>query len=258
MQRCFFPGSIDYDGAMSREFNSGRAVSPQALTVWRGALEPYIKQPDKVLDLGAGTGRFSVLLSDWFDTTVVGIEPAKGMREVAARSGRHRNVFYAGGSAENIPLKDGAVSTALLSNVYHHIADKAACASELRRVLKSSGRVLIRGVFAGRLGEITQFDYFPEAWAICEQFPTLDETVQTFTVYGFAFEMIHRVTQQTCSSLKELAERTRLRADTTLALMTDDDFTSRQLALERAAADEMSPTPVIETLDLLVLRKPFN
>src|SRR5262245_50389060 len=122
---------------MSGEYNSGRAISPQAMAVWRDAFEPYIKQPDKVLDLGAGTGRFSVLLADWFDVTVFGVEPAKGMRQVAARSGGHRNVFYIGGSAEKIPLGESTVTAALLSNVYHHVMDKAACAAELRRVLKS-------------------------------------------------------------------------------------------------------------------------
>jgi hypothetical protein len=63
---------------------------------------------------------------------------------------------------------------------------------------------LIRGVFAGRLGEITLFDYFPEAKAVCEQFPTFNEAVENFTVSGFEFETVSRVVQQTCTSLKEL------------------------------------------------------
>jgi hypothetical protein len=121
--------------------------------------------------------------------------------------------------------------------------------------LRPDGRVLIRGAFAGRVGEIKMFDYFPEARAICEQFPTMEETVQTFTEEGFKFETIDRVIQQTCSDLKELAARTRLRADTTLALMTDKQFSARQAALEAAAAREKEPTPVVETLDLLVLRR---
>jgi hypothetical protein len=52
-----------------------------------------------------------------------------------------------------------------------------------------------------------------------------------------------------------LAARTRLRADTTLALLTDEEFWRRQAALEDAAAREIEARPVIDTLDLLVLRK---
>ena len=91
---------------------------------------------------------------------------------------------------------------------------------------------------------------------VCEQFPTLAETLENFSGIGFEFETVSPVVQQTCSSLKELAARTRLRADTTLTLLTDDEFWSRQAALEPAAEREMQPTPVIDTLDLLVLRKP--
>jgi hypothetical protein len=121
--------------------------------------------------------------------------------------------------------------------------------------LRAGGRVLIRGAFAGRLGEITLFDYFPEARSVCEQFPTLSETVENFSASGFSFEAIRPLVQQTCLSLKELAGRTRLRADTTLALLTDEEFWRRQAALEDAAGREIVATPVIDTLDLLVLRK---
>jgi SAM-dependent methyltransferase len=255
MHRAFFPGSVDYDGPMSRDFNSGRAVSPHSSAVWRAALEPHIGEAGKVLDLGSGTGRFSVLIAQWFDTTVIGVEPAAGMREVAATAGRHVKVFYIAGRAEQLPLRETSLAAALLSNVYHHVADRQSCASELHRVLRPDGRVLIRGAFAGRLGEITIFDYFPEAKTICEQFPTMEETVQTFTGAGFEFETIEQVVQQTCSGLKELAGRTRLRADTTLALMTDEQFRARQAALDAAAARETEPTPVVETLDLVVLRR---
>ena len=50
MPRPFFPGSIDYDGPMAREFNSGRGVSSHSMSVWRAALEPYIGNAGNVLD----------------------------------------------------------------------------------------------------------------------------------------------------------------------------------------------------------------
>jgi ubiquinone/menaquinone biosynthesis C-methylase UbiE len=255
VQRSFFPGSVDYEGPMSRAFNSGRALSSHSLAVWRAALEPHIGRASNVLDLGSGTGRFATLIAEWFGIIVVGVEPARGMLDVAVTSGKHPNVFYVAGRAEQLPLRDQSFGAAFLSNVYHHVADRPSCAEELRRILKQGARVLIRGAFAGRLGEITLFDHFPEAKAVCEQFPTMEETVQTFANSGFDFETVERVIQQTCSSLKELAARTRLRADTTLAIMTDHEFNYRQEALERAAANETKPIPVVDTLDLLVLRK---
>lgn len=240
---------------MARGFNAGRAVSAHAQKVWRSALEPYLVGVNRIIDVGAGTGRFTVLMAQWFGAMVTGVEPASEMRRIAAVDGRHANALYVGGRAEELPFKANSFNAALLSNVYHHISDRLGCAEELSRVLRPGGLVLVRGAFADRLGEITLFDYFPEAKIVCEQFPTLSATVENFTFAGFEFEKVRLVVQQTCSSLAELAARTRLRADTTLILLTDEEFSRRQAALEDAAAREREPSPVIDTLDLLVLRK---
>lgn len=256
MQQAFVPGSVDYEGPMARGFNAGRGLSSNTLAVWRTAFLPHFKHADRVVDVGSGTGRFAVLIAEWFGSVVVGVEPAQGMRREAAASAKHSRVFYVGGRAEQLPLQEKWSAVALLSNVYHHIADPLACASELHRVQRPGSRVLLRGAFAGRLGEITLFDHFPEAKLVCEQFPRMEDAVDVFARFGFTFETVERVVQQTCSSLKELAARTRLRADTTLMLMTDQAYAARQAALEQTAATEIEPTPVVDTLDLLVLRKP--
>jgi ubiquinone/menaquinone biosynthesis C-methylase UbiE len=255
MARTVFPGSIDYNGSMSCNFDVGRGLSADARAVWHAALHPHLADAHRILDVGSGTGRFAVLLAEWFGAVVVGVEPAAGMRHVAATTARHPAVFYVGGRAEQLPIREASFTAALLSNVYHHIPNRSACALELCRVLRPGGRVLIRGAFAGRLGEITLFDHFPEAKVVCEQFPSMEEAVDTFTGSGFILESVERVVQRTCSSLKELTARTRLRADTTLALMTDDAFNARQAALEQAAAAETEPTPVVDTLDLITMRK---
>jgi ubiquinone/menaquinone biosynthesis C-methylase UbiE len=141
----FCPGRIDYEGSMARHFNAGRAVSPHAKEVWRSALEPYLGRVTRVLDVGSGTGRFTVLLAQWFGATVTGLEPANEMRKIAAIDGRHVNASYNGGRAEQLPFKASSFDVALLSNVYHHIADRRSCAEELFRVLRAGGRILIKG-----------------------------------------------------------------------------------------------------------------
>jgi SAM-dependent methyltransferase len=251
----FSPGTVDYDGPMSRSFDQARGLSVEAQAVWRAALQPHLAHAHRILDVGSGTGRFAILLAEWFDALVIGVEPAAGMRKTAAAAPRPSGVFYIGGHAERLPVRAEFFPAAFLSNVLHHVKDRVACADELHRTLSPGGLVLIRGAFAGRLGEITLFDHFPEAKAICEQFPTLDETLEVFSKSGFVLESLERVVQQTCSSLKELAARTRLRADTTLLLMTEEIFRIRQAALDEAAGAESDPTVVVDTLDLVVFRK---
>ena len=85
MPRLFVPGRIDYDGPTSRDFNCGLGLSSHSLAVWRAELEPHIGQADIVLDLGSGTGRFATLIAGWFNTLVIGVELATGMRLRRAR-----------------------------------------------------------------------------------------------------------------------------------------------------------------------------
>src|SRR5262245_56194137 len=104
MPSIFVPGAVDYGGAMARDFNAGRSLSTDALAAWRRAFEPYFTRGMFVVDVGAGTGRFAVLLAAWFDVHVIGVEPAAGMRNMAAVSGKRQGVFYIGGRAEQLPL----------------------------------------------------------------------------------------------------------------------------------------------------------
>jgi ubiquinone/menaquinone biosynthesis C-methylase UbiE len=253
--RQFFPGAIDYDGAMSAGYQSGRALSAGTAHLWAGILAPFIaRQPNtRLLDLGAGTGRFAVVFARAFDLPVIAIEPSTKMLAAAIDDARSANLSYAAGSAESIPLRDQSCGVAWLSHVWHHIRDHQACAGELRRVVSSGGHVLMRGTFGDRSdGYPTLFRFWPAARQICEQMPTVEHTVGVLEANGFQLTEQRRVEQTTCASLREYAARTRLRADTGLALLSDAEFRDGQAAIEAAA--DGHDGPVIETIDLLVFR----
>lgn len=122
-------------------------------------------------------------------------------------------------------------------------------------MVRPDGYVLIRGAFGDRLdGFPVFFRFFPGAHRLVAQFPTLSQITASFEAAGFSIESLQRVQQKTCDSLWELAQRTRLRVDSTLLLLPDSEFERCQTALEQAASSEEGRLPVIETLDLFVLR----
>lgn len=253
----FTPGIIDYDGAMATHYSRGRALSSQAAETWRTAILPFVPQTPglTILDLGSGTGRFSTFLSEAFDARVIGVEPARGMRNLAARSAHPPAVRFVAGSAERIPLRDRSCDVAWLSQVLHHVRDQELCAAELRRVLRAGGCVVIRSTFAeSEDGFPTLLRFFPDVHRIFADLPTIDGTIATFTAQDLSLETRCRVEQQICASLREFAERTRLRADSSLALLSDDQFAQGMSDLDQAADRESDPEPVVETLDLLVFR----
>jgi SAM-dependent methyltransferase len=239
---------------MSQRYDAARFLEHSTFDTWRAVLAPHVEGCALVLDVGSGTGRFSIPLAEWSGGRVVGVEPADGMRAKATQLS-HARVRFIGGRAECLPFGESTFGAALLSNVFHHIKDRHAASREIARVLKRGSKLLVRGAFGDRLEGITLFDHFPEAREVCEGFPTLGEAIAILESAGFEIESVERIEQQTCGSLREAAARTALRADTTLALIPDDVFAARQQALEQLAQVETDPRPVIDRLDLVVARK---
>jgi ubiquinone/menaquinone biosynthesis C-methylase UbiE len=246
----------DYDQMASR-YDDGRAFPLNQLDGWRravvGLLEPGSADP--VLDVGAGTGIWSLAFARWFGVRVVGVEPSTGMRGQAAAKRPHPRIAYVGGRAEAIPVAGGSCAAAWLSTVIHHFADVPAAARELRRVLRPGAPVLVREGFTGRTHGIPWLSYFPEARAVTERFwPTVDAVVAAFAPAGFGFESLQPIGQITARNLRDYADLARVRADSTLIQLSEDQFAEGLNRLDKAAAAGAGDEPVTTTLDLLVLR----
>jgi ubiquinone/menaquinone biosynthesis C-methylase UbiE len=256
-ERRFYPGVIDYSGRMSAAYRSGRTLSTEAARVWTSIVAPFVhKDADtRILDLGSGTGRFSMVFGQAFEAQVIGVDPSTAMLAAAVTDPRPKRLSYVAGSAEAVPIRDRSCSVAWMSHVWHHVRDQHACARELSRVVTDGGHVLMRGTFGDRLdGFPTLFRFWPATKEICEQLPTIQQTVAIFEASGFVITERRRVDQTTAASLHEFAQRTRFRADTALALISDDAFREGQAAIEMAALLEHPSNPVVEGIELLVFQ----
>jgi len=252
----FQPGAVSYD-AMAPNYAAARALTPATADLWAGVIESILPRtrPATLLDLGCGTGRFASLIAERFDVHVVGFDASVGMLQVAASQRQLINLNYGVGRAESVPLANASCDVVWMSQMIHHVEDREACAREVRRVVRPTGTVAIRGGFGDRLDSFpTIFRFFPGARRIGEQITSLREIIALFREAGFYVVSFRSIPQQTCANLREFAERTRGRADSTLALLSDVEFERCQAALEKAAAEEKTPQPIIETIDLLVLK----
>jgi SAM-dependent methyltransferase len=100
------------------------------------ALRPILgRNPVRVLDLAAGTGRLTEAIQDQ-DVDVIGVEPDERMREEFLR--RVGGVAVLNGSAEQIPLPDGRVDAVLAGQAFHWF-DPARALPEIARVLSPGG-----------------------------------------------------------------------------------------------------------------------
>ncbi|HEX7086761.1 MAG TPA: methyltransferase domain-containing protein, partial [Vicinamibacterales bacterium] len=98
-----------------------------------------------VADLGCGEGYLTVEAARWA-SRVIAVDRS---REVIARArdlARRRrvsNVVWKRGELEALPLADGSVDVALLSQALHHAESPAKAVAEAVRITRPGGRVLV-------------------------------------------------------------------------------------------------------------------
>jgi SAM-dependent methyltransferase len=117
-------------GAAAAQYERGRPGYPSEALDW---LLPAGKR--RVLDLGAGTGKLTRQLLDR-GLDVVAVEPSQGMRGELRRV--LPEVRALAGSAERIPLADGAVDAVLVAQAWHWV-DVERAVPEVARVLAPGG-----------------------------------------------------------------------------------------------------------------------
>ncbi|MFY1667710.1 class I SAM-dependent methyltransferase [Pseudomonas sp. Pseu.R1] len=117
-------------------YTQGRPDYPDELSHWlRHTLN--IDEQSSVVDLGAGTGKFTRLLVPLTDH-LKAVEPVEPMRQEFAKGLPHTPIV--GGTAEALPLADRSTDVLLCAQAFHWFANEQALA-EIHRVLKPGGRL---------------------------------------------------------------------------------------------------------------------
>lgn len=252
MPEEFTPGTISYSGRMAEGYTVGRALGSSATDTWRSVIDRWLSPltPRIVADIGAGTGRHSALIAETTGAQVLALEPSADMRGNAMP---HAAVDQIAADTQALPLATRCCDAAWIAYVIHHVANIDAAAREIARVLKPGGRLLLVGGFPDLLGEITLFNFWPETRDIIGRFPDSTRVITAFASAGLAFETVEPITLRTAESLADAAARTRLRADTTLEILSDDAFERGQKAIQAAAsAQAANPSPIEDTIHMLV------
>jgi SAM-dependent methyltransferase len=123
-------------GAAADAYRRSRPGYPDRLVTWL-ADELRIGPDTDVLDLAAGTGALTRGLVPT-GARVMAVEPVARMRQILAAE--LPGVPALDGTAEQVPLPDGAMDVVTVAQAFHWF-DGAAAAREIHRVLRPGGRL---------------------------------------------------------------------------------------------------------------------
>jgi ubiquinone/menaquinone biosynthesis C-methylase UbiE len=138
--------SQSYDSKWGIDY--GEKGARQVLSKMRKALGQPLRPMGRGLEIGAGTGYFSLnLLKQGILSDVTCTDVSAGMLETLAASAErlHLDVETAVCDAENLPFESNSFDVVFGHAVLHHIPDLERAFSEFRRVLKPGGLVAFCG-----------------------------------------------------------------------------------------------------------------
>lgn len=155
----------------------GELVMALSMIGGRGAVaratigEARLSADDRAVDVGCGPGT-AVRIAAARGVPVTGVDPspiALRLARALSRDSGAAPITWAPGSAENLPLADGAVTVAWSISSVHHWADQAAGCAEIHRVLAPGGRVVLaeRLVSAGASGLAAHGSTAEQAEQLC-------------------------------------------------------------------------------------------
>jgi len=104
-----------------------------------------IKPGSTVLDVGTGTGIFLPYLFSSIGKKgqIVALDIAEGMLKKARAKGCDGNIDYLQADITEIPLRDTIFDIVVCYSSFPHFQDKSKALVEIKRVMKSGGRLLI-------------------------------------------------------------------------------------------------------------------
>lgn len=196
-------------GEEAAAYERGRPSYPPEAIDW-------LLPPDaqRVLDLGAGTGKLTVRLVER-GLDVVAVDPIPEMLEVLSHSLPQTPALL--GTAEEIPLPDNSVDAVVVAQAWHWF-DPQRATREIARVLRPGGRLgLVWNTRDERMGWVKdlgaiigpEHDPLDDAVTVAEPFTAIERRRVEWTSYLTPQALIDLVASRSYCITSPTAVRTR-------------------------------------------------
>jgi SAM-dependent methyltransferase len=216
----------DYD-QIAQVYDQVRVSDGPHLEWWRrriieaGGLGPG----KRFIDLGCGTGRWTIPLAVRSGCEAVGLDRSAAMLEKARAKDTAQCVTWVQGDVEHLDVQAGSFDCAFMCLMMHHLADHLATFRGVCRALRPGGVFLIRQGTLEDIADDPLHRFFPEALALDRRrTPLLPEIVFWLEEAGFAEVEPGRMTQTTYLTLDRMVAEFEERVMSALHLISDEAY----------------------------------
>jgi SAM-dependent methyltransferase len=165
---------VAFDRVADR-YDETRGLSPEAERAVAELLEPELAVRKPCLEIGVGTGRIALPLAR-AGVPIVGMDLSVPMLARLRGKAGGRRIPLVLGDATALPFAEAAFGSGLVAHVLHLIPDWRGALTELLRVVRPGGVLLVlQGGRTSLLGDVE--DRFRQEAALEDAFPGLDHDV---------------------------------------------------------------------------------
>lgn len=210
---------------IANTYDDARILQEENLDYWVNLITQQIGSYDDIdfLDLGCGTGRFSIPIAIKTPYRVTGADNSEEMLEKAKAKPGGERVEWEIQDAWALSYPDQSYDVVFMSHLLHHTPNPLAVIRECYRVLRPGGVLLNRYGAWEHIRNDPEHKFFPETNMI-DQAPTIRKVEEWFKTTRFPEVSSITIDQRTNTTVKERLERVSKKSTSVLTLINQTSF----------------------------------
>lgn len=208
-------------------YDDGRSLSEQNMTLWLDMISKLsgVSKGARVLDLGCGTGRFSLPMAKRLGFNVIGADSSAEMIAKARQKDQNSEVGWTFADACSLAFPDSSFNGIFMSHLLHHVESPQKVLTECYRILAPQGVILIRYGAMDQIQNDVEHVFFPQAIEIDElRTPTQELTESWLSDVGFADISSIEIVQQTYETGSAHLDAASVKSTSVLSMISEESF----------------------------------
>ena len=208
-------------------FDKGRTLSEQNTAMWLNRIANLSggSKGTRVLDIGCGTGRFSIPMTTRPGFDVTGADSSADRLARAKQKDSDAKVNLILVDASRLTFPDESFDVVFMSHLLHHVDSPLTVLTECCRVLIPSGVIIIRYGAMNQIRNDVEHTFFPQVTEIDEpRTPTRELTEKWLFDTGFTNLSSEEIIQKTYQSGTAHLDAARAKSTSVLSMISEVSF----------------------------------